>query len=51
MSGLMLKASMSDTKVREQLGHVRNLLAHPSSLCRPGMLTRVLWRSMVLATR
>jgi len=50
MNGLMFKASMSDSKVREQLGSVRGLLAHPDSLTRPGMLTRVLWRSMVPAT-
>jgi flavin-dependent dehydrogenase len=47
MSGLVFKASMSDRAVREQVGRVRGLLAHPDSLSRPGILSRVLWRSMV----
>jgi 2-polyprenyl-6-methoxyphenol hydroxylase-like FAD-dependent oxidoreductase len=51
MSGLLLKASMSDRTVREQMSHVRGLLAHPDSLSRPGMLLRVLWHSMMPATR
>jgi 2-polyprenyl-6-methoxyphenol hydroxylase-like FAD-dependent oxidoreductase len=51
MGGLLLKASMSDQTVREQLGHVRGLLAHPDSLSRPGLLARVLWRSVLPATR
>jgi 2-polyprenyl-6-methoxyphenol hydroxylase-like FAD-dependent oxidoreductase len=47
MSGLVFKASMSDRAVREQVGKVRGLLAHPDSLSRPGIVSRVLWRSMV----
>jgi hypothetical protein len=42
---------MSDRIVREQMSHVRSLQAHPDSLARPGMLTRVIWRSMVTASR
>lgn len=51
MGGMQLKASMSDRTVRDQLSRVRGLLAHPDSLSRPGMLMRVLWRSMIPATR
>ena len=51
INSLVLKASMSDHIVREQVGHVRSLQAHPDSLARPGILTRVLWRSMITATR
>jgi 2-polyprenyl-6-methoxyphenol hydroxylase-like FAD-dependent oxidoreductase len=51
INSLVLKASMSDHIVREQMGHVRSLQAHPDSLARPGILTRVLWRSMITTTR
>jgi len=51
MSALLLKASMSDQAVREQLNHVRGLLAHPDSLSRPGLLARVLLRSLLPAGR
>jgi hypothetical protein len=47
MGGLLFKASLSDPVVREQLNQVRGLLAHPDSLSRPGMLARVLLRSVL----
>jgi hypothetical protein len=49
MGGLLFKASLSDPAVREQLNQVRGLLAHPDSLSRPGMLVRVLLRSLLPA--
>ena len=51
MSALLFKASMSDQAVREQLNHVRGLLAHPDSLSRPALLARVLLRSLLPAAR
>jgi 2-polyprenyl-6-methoxyphenol hydroxylase-like FAD-dependent oxidoreductase len=41
-SGLVFKASLKDQAVNEQLGKVTNMLAHPSSLARPGFLLRAL---------
>jgi 2-polyprenyl-6-methoxyphenol hydroxylase-like FAD-dependent oxidoreductase len=41
-SGLIFRASMKDQAVNRRLGQVTTMLAHPSSLTRPGFLLRAL---------
>jgi 2-polyprenyl-6-methoxyphenol hydroxylase-like FAD-dependent oxidoreductase len=41
-SGLIFKGSLKDQAVNQQLGKVTSMLAHPSSLTRPGFLLRAL---------
>ena len=41
-SGLVFKASLKDQAVNRRLNQVTMMLAHPSSLARPGVLLRAL---------
>lgn len=46
-TGLLFNASTTDTDINERLARTTQMMAHPNSLARPGMLLRAIWLNLV----